>query len=129
MADLPEQEAWEGVRQLETSDRALGGPGGVMNVPLRNLTNRTAYLKKVLEGKTGAASLTTAGIVKLSSATNSESSTDAATASAVKKAYDLAESKLSSIPFATASEVLDGEVQRKLLTPKLYKAKVIFIVM
>ena len=90
MADLPEQEAWEGVRQLETSDRALGGPGGVMNVPLRNLANRTAYLKKTLEGKTGAASTTTAGIVKLSSAVDSASVSDAATSAAVKAAYDAA---------------------------------------
>ncbi|QBH95781.1 hypothetical protein EKN56_06270 [Limnobaculum zhutongyuii] len=123
MADLPEQEAWEGVRQLETSDRALGGPGGVMNAPLRNLTNRTAYLKKALDGKTGAASTTTAGIVKLSSATNSDSSTDAATASAVKKAYDLADSKLSSIPFATVSEVLDGGSTEKVVNPKTLQSK------
>ena len=103
MADLPEQETWDGVRQLETSDRALGGPGGVMNEPMRNLTNRTAYLKKTLEGKTGAASTTMAGITKLNSATNSTSESEAATPKAVKVAYDLASSKLSSVPASSTS--------------------------
>ncbi|MBK5145927.1 tail fiber protein [Budviciaceae bacterium BWR-B9] len=96
MANLPEKEEWEEVYQWETSDRALGGPGGVMNKPLLNLANRTAFLKKALEGKasTTPASLNDAGIVKLSNAINSDSNADAATASAVKKAYDLATEKL-----------------------------------
>lgn len=91
MADLPEQEVWDGVYQLETSDRALGGLGGVMNKPLRNLTNRTSFLKKTLEEKTGEATTLKMGIVKLNSAINSNSETDASTPKAVKAAYDLAQ--------------------------------------
>ncbi|WP_140919113.1 phage tail protein [Limnobaculum xujianqingii] len=125
MANLPENEVWEDVYQWETSDRALGGPGGVMNKPLLNLVNRTAFLKKSLDGKasTTPASLNNAGIVKLSNAINSDSNADAATASAVKKAYDLAASKLGSIPFATANEILDGESTETVVSPETLQGK------
>jgi microcystin-dependent protein len=46
MANLPETATWDaGVYQLETTDPVLGGPNGTSNVPLKNLANRTAYLK------------------------------------------------------------------------------------
>lgn len=95
MANLPEKEEWEEVYQWETSDRALGGPGGVMNKPLRNLVNRTAFLKKKLDDNTGAATTNKAGIVKLNDSLDSASATEAATANAVKRVAENANGKLS----------------------------------
>jgi hypothetical protein len=46
MANLQETPVYDaGVYQLETSDPVLGGPDGPSNAPLKNLANRTAYLK------------------------------------------------------------------------------------
>jgi len=84
MANLTEIPKWEEIIQLETSDRALGGPGGIMNKQAQQLANRTALLKKTLEENTGAATVDNAGIVKLSSAIDSDSETEAATSKAVK---------------------------------------------
>ena len=92
MANLQETGVWEeGIYQLETSDPVMGGADGVDNKPLRQLANRTGYLKKKLEEyKPEAASTTKAGIVQLSSTTNSSSEELAATPKAVKAAYDKA---------------------------------------
>lgn len=46
MANLPESSNFDaGVYQLETTDPVIGGPSGVSNTPLKNLANRTKYLK------------------------------------------------------------------------------------
>jgi microcystin-dependent protein len=46
MANLPESATWEaGVYQIETTDPVQGGVNGVTNTPLKQLVNRTAYLK------------------------------------------------------------------------------------
>ena len=46
MANLRETSVWEtGVYQLETSDPVMGGENGISNRPLRQLANRTAWLK------------------------------------------------------------------------------------
>lgn len=46
MAFLPENSTFDtGVYQIETTDPVIGGPTGVTNTPLKNLTNRTKYLK------------------------------------------------------------------------------------
>ena len=46
MANLPESSAFDaGVYQIETNDPVLGGVDGTTNKPLRNLANRTKYLK------------------------------------------------------------------------------------
>lgn len=46
MASLPESSTFDaGVYQLETTDPVIGGPSGVSNTPLKNLANRTKYLK------------------------------------------------------------------------------------
>ena len=46
MANLPESSAFDaGVYQLELTDPVIGGPSGVSNAPLKNLANRTKYLK------------------------------------------------------------------------------------
>lgn len=82
----------EGIYQLETTDPVLGGPNGIANRQAKELAARTQYLKKKQEeDKPGAASTTKAGIVQLSSATNSDREDVAATSKAVKIAYDKAE--------------------------------------
>lgn len=81
----------EGIYQLETTDPVLGGPNGIANRQAKELAARTQYLKKKQEeDKPGAASTTKAGIVQLSSATDSNSEELAATPKAVKVAYDKA---------------------------------------
>ena len=116
MANLKEQEKWEdGVYQIEESDPVLGGENGITNKPIRQLANRTLWLKKTLElfGKKSTpkdlvadststadgfghshklplASISDKGIVKLNSQTASDSEQDAATPKAVKIAYDKA---------------------------------------
>lgn len=46
MANLSESATYDaGVYQLETVDPVVGGAAGVSNAPLKNLANRTAYLK------------------------------------------------------------------------------------
>lgn len=50
MANLKEQEKWEdGVYQIEENDPVLGGENGITNKPIRQLANRTLWLKKFLE--------------------------------------------------------------------------------
>lgn len=50
MANLKETTQWEeGIYQIETSDPVMGGENGIDNKPLRQLANRTAYLKQALE--------------------------------------------------------------------------------
>ena len=114
MANLKEQDKWEdGVYQIEENDPVLGGENGITNKPIKQLANRTSWLKKALEllGKKSApkdltadsesatqadghthalpsASTTAKGIVKLNSATNSASETEAATPKAVKLVND-----------------------------------------
>lgn len=49
MSSIPESPDWrEGVYQLETTDRVLGGPNGAVNLQAKNLADRTAYLKAQL---------------------------------------------------------------------------------
>lgn len=46
MANLPESSTFDaGVYQIETTDPVVGGASGVTNTPLKNLANRTKYLK------------------------------------------------------------------------------------
>ena len=50
MANLKEQDKWEdGVYQIEENDPVLGGENGVTNRPIKQLANRTLWLKKTLE--------------------------------------------------------------------------------
>lgn len=51
MANLTETPTYDaGVYQLETADPVQGGAAGVSNAPLKNLANRTAYLKQRVDG-------------------------------------------------------------------------------
>ncbi|HIH9927158.1 TPA: hypothetical protein ACYVFU_005547, partial [Klebsiella pneumoniae] len=59
MASLPETSAWEsGIHQLEESERAKAGPGGILNLQASQLANRTRYLKVILEGSIDFKNLT-----------------------------------------------------------------------
>ena len=50
MANLKEQDKWEeGVYQIEENDPVLGGEDGITNKPIKQLANRTLWLKKALE--------------------------------------------------------------------------------
>ena len=50
MAKLPETPAWESeIHQLEESERAKAGPGGILNIQASQLANRTRFLKENLE--------------------------------------------------------------------------------
>ena len=50
MANLKEQDKWEdGVYQIEENDPVLGGENGITNKPIKQLANRTLWLKKALE--------------------------------------------------------------------------------
>lgn len=46
MAYLPEQALWgTGIYQIETVDPIGGGPNGIINLPMKEVANRLAYLK------------------------------------------------------------------------------------
>ena len=116
MANLKEQDKWEdGVYQIEENDPVLGGENGVTNRPIKQLANRTTWLKNALEllGKKAAPKDLTAssvsavvqdghthklpigtttekGVVRLNSQLTNDSEQDAATPKAVKTAYDKA---------------------------------------
>ena len=105
MASLLERIEWIlHIYQLETTDPVQGGPNGIDNRQAIQLACRTQYLKQQIEILVREiavlASTTTVGRVKLNSAVDSESETDAATPLAVKIAYDLA-----SVALRTAGDV------------------------
>ena len=105
MASLLERIEWIlHIYQLETTDPVQGGPNGIDNRQAIQLACRTQYLKQQIEilirEMAILASTTTVGRVKLNSAVDSESETDAATPLAVKIAYDLA-----SVALRTAGDV------------------------
>ncbi|WP_151819238.1 CotH kinase family protein [Acinetobacter seifertii] len=52
MTNLTPKSQWDGVYQLERNDPALAGPGGILNKPLQDLTNRTEYLNDTKANKT-----------------------------------------------------------------------------
>lgn len=63
MANLPETEDFaDGLYQIETSDRVLGGPGGIANKQAEQLGNRTAWLRaaiaKIVDGTTAVGKAT-----------------------------------------------------------------------
>lgn len=50
MANLKEKDVWEdGIYQIEENDPVLGGENGITNKPIKQLANRTLWLKKALE--------------------------------------------------------------------------------
>ena len=103
MAGLPAGDDWvEEIYRIEEADPVLGGVpneatgAGLVNIPHWQIARRTSWLKvrvDQLVNTVVAASLTVAGVVRLSSATNSSSETTAATPAAVKAANDNAETR------------------------------------
>jgi hypothetical protein len=69
MANLTEVVNYDaGVYQLETTDPVQGGPSGIANSPLKNLANRTAWLKKHVDDLESGATIPP-GIAKVDSQT------------------------------------------------------------
>lgn len=59
MANLSELPQWDaGVYRLETTDQAEGGESGKANAPLKNLANRTSYLKSHVDALEAETSMT-----------------------------------------------------------------------
>lgn len=66
MANLPEiNEFTSGVYQWEVTDPAEAGPDGIMNTPLKALTNRTLWLKNTLSALTSVVNGFTSTIANL----------------------------------------------------------------
>ena len=91
MSNLPESASWDaGVYQLETTDPVLGGPNGKSNLPLKNLANRTAYLKAQVDvlsaNKAPLASPALTGAPTAPTASAGTSTTQIATTEFVKTA-------------------------------------------
>ncbi|VWB45628.1 phage-related tail fiber protein [Burkholderia pseudomultivorans] len=93
MANLKEESKWEpGIRQFETSDPVQGGPDGVDNIALKQLGNRTRYLKDRVD----AADKAVVGLGTRADATDKKVSDLATRADASdKKIGDLGSDKLS----------------------------------
>lgn len=118
MAGLPESNTYpEEIYQIETSDPVIGGypdettGAGMSNIPHLQLAKRTNWLKAQVDSLVEAvvaASTTVAGIVKLSTSTNSTSTSMAATPSAVKAVNDNAELRALKTTTLTAAGLATG---------------------
>jgi hypothetical protein len=50
MEELELEKKWEeGIYQIETTDPVMGGPDGIWNKPLKQIGNRTEWLKDQVE--------------------------------------------------------------------------------
>ncbi|HII3743554.1 TPA: phage tail protein, partial [Pasteurella multocida] len=86
MAGLKETEKWENeIYRIEENDPVHGGEDGISNKPIKQLANRTKYLKTEVEKRYIAqdASTTQKGLVQLDSSTDSNDEDKAATPKAV----------------------------------------------
>ena len=89
MANIKNTKEWvENVRQIEVGDRVIGGTDAPINICLSNLVGRTGYLKDKIDA---VPTDSVAGLLKISSVTNSTDEDTAASLKAVKAAYDKAE--------------------------------------
>lgn len=69
MADVPEINEWvDGVRQLETTDPAQGGAGGIMNRQAEQLASRTTFLRWRQAIWSGPSTFTSADFINLENA-------------------------------------------------------------
>lgn len=106
------------VYQLATTDPGVGGPpndatnDGTLNRPIRHLAQRTAWLKSRVDTLLAAvgtlASTAVAGIVQLSDSVTSTATNLAATANAVKKANDNANSRVPQTRTVTGGGLATG---------------------
>ena len=89
MANIKNTKEWvENVRQIEVGDRVIGGTDAPINICLSHLVGRTGYLKDKIDA---VPTNSVAGLLKISSVTNSDAEDTAASLKAVKAAYDKAE--------------------------------------
>ncbi|MFC2352591.1 phage tail protein, partial [Eikenella halliae] len=89
MANINNTKEWvENVRQIEVGDRVIGGTDAPINICLSHLVGRTGYLKDKIDA---VPTDSVAGLLKISSVTNSDAEDTAASLKAVKAAYDKAE--------------------------------------
>ena len=88
MANIKNTKEWvENVRQIEVGDRVIGGTDAPINICLSHLVGRTGYLKDKIDA---VPTDSVAGLLKISSVTNSDAEDTAASLKAVKAAYDKA---------------------------------------
>lgn len=112
MANLPESSTFDaGVYQIETTDPVIGGPSGVTNTPLKNLANRTKYLKDQVDSlatnKAPLASPAFTGTPTVPTAAAGTNTTQAASTAFVSAAVSAAAPNLT--PYAPkASPVFTG---------------------
>ncbi|MFP4772054.1 tail fiber protein [Pasteurella multocida] len=86
MAGLQEETRWENeIYRIEENDPVHGGEDGITNKPIKQLANRTKYLKKEIEKRYIAqdASTEQKGLVQLDSSTDSNAEDKAATPRAI----------------------------------------------
>ncbi|GJJ80708.1 hypothetical protein PcPA57_14280 [Pasteurella canis] len=86
MAGLKETEKWENeIYRIEENDPVHGGEDGITNKPIKQLANRTKYLKTEVEKRYIAQNASTeqVGLVQLDSSTDSNAEDKAATPKAV----------------------------------------------
>ena len=95
MAGLKEQEKWEeAIYQIEENDPVHGGENGVTNKPLRQLANRTKWLKKKVETR---ATTEREGVAVLTEALDSDALDLGLAAKAGKRLKDLIDALLRSL--------------------------------
>ena len=100
MANIKNTKEWvDNVRQIEVGDRVIGGTDAPINICLSHLVGRTGYLKDKIDA---VPSNSVAGLLKISSVTNSAAEDTAASLKAVKAAYDKA---------VAAEEAAEGTVK------------------
>lgn len=88
MANIKNTKEWvDNVRQIEVGDRVIGGTDAPINICLSHLVGRTGYLKDKIDA---VPTDRVAGLLKISSVTNSADEDTAASLKAVKTAYDKA---------------------------------------
>lgn len=137
MAGLAETEEFpEEVYQIETTDPVVGGApnegtgAGMSNIPHLQLAKRTRWLKAQVDTLVAAvvqATTGVAGIVQLSTSTNSTSITTAATPSAVKAANDNANTRALKATTIMAAGLATGggdlSANRTITVPKASQAE------
>lgn len=100
MANIKNTKEWvDNVRQIEVGDRVIGGTDAPINICLSHLVGRTGYLKDKIDA---VPTDSVAGLLKISSVTNSDAEDTAASLKAVKAAYDKA---------VAAEEAAEGTVK------------------
>lgn len=125
MANLSELNQWDaGVYRLELTDPAEGGESGKANAPLKNLANRTVYLKAKVDGLEAgtllpAASETAAGKVELATVAEVQTGTDPgrAVTPAGLAARTATETRAGVVELATTAEATTGTDAERAVTP------------